>query len=296
MQPLVTRILGQAIARIVHQGQPGLDLGQWCPQLVRGQHHELALDAINLAQLGEGRVLELDGPAHLGVALADELAREQVAAQRDNEQEEEPRHQRIDQRGVEMVIGDVEPDHEICGSGDERAGHAPHQSEAQAAGDDDNEEGDGKVGVVSTGQIDEPAGDREVEDDGGDLEAAAGNPVGQQHDRRRQVEHAPGAEHQVDRGGGLTGGEPREVVGDGRKDEHHPAAQLDRPFDARPAIARGHRRRLTSRPSGREAAGRPVRRVRHRTRGSGLGELPAHSFSHAGQARTYGCGSPRSLW
>ena len=96
VQALVARILGQAIAGVVHEREPRLDLGQRCPQLVRGQHHELALDAIDLAQLGEGRVLELDGSAHLRVAFADQLAREQVAAQRDDEEEEESRHQRID--------------------------------------------------------------------------------------------------------------------------------------------------------------------------------------------------------
>ena len=99
VQALVTRILREAIAGIVHEREPCLDLGQWCPQLVRRQHHELALDAIDLAQLREGRVLELDGPAHLRITLADQLASEQVAAQRDDEEEEESRHQRIDLGG-----------------------------------------------------------------------------------------------------------------------------------------------------------------------------------------------------
>ena len=60
VEALVASILGKAIPGIVHQCQPRLDLGQRCPQLVGGEHHELALDAVDLAQLREGRVLELD--------------------------------------------------------------------------------------------------------------------------------------------------------------------------------------------------------------------------------------------
>ena len=98
VQALVTRILRKAIARVVHEREPRLDLGQGCPQLVGRQHHELALDAIDLAQLGERGVLELDGSAHLRVALAHQLAREQVAAQRDDEEQEQTRHERVDER------------------------------------------------------------------------------------------------------------------------------------------------------------------------------------------------------
>ena len=208
VQALVARILGKAIARVVHEREPRLDLGQRCPQLVGRKHHELALDAVDLTQLGEGRVLELDGPAHLRVALAHQLASEEVAAQRDNEQEEEPRHQRVHERGVEVMVGDVEPDHEVRDTGDERARHAADQPETQAAGDHDDEEGDGQVGVVSAGQIDESARDREVEHDGRHLETAARDAMGEEHHRRREIEHAPGAEHQVDRRGRLAGARP----------------------------------------------------------------------------------------
>ena len=240
VQAFVACVLRETVAGVVHQREPRLDLCQRCAQLMRREHHEFALDAIDFAQLRERGVLELDRPAQLTVAFTDELPRKQVAAERDDEQEEEARHERIHERCVEVMVRDVEADDEVRKPGDDGARHARCESEAQAARDHDDEERDGEVGVVATGEVHEPARDCEVERDGRHLETASRDAMREEHHRRREVEDAPAAEHQVDRSGRLSGRKSGEVVGDSGEDEHHPAAQLDRALDPDPAVASGH--------------------------------------------------------
>ena len=126
---------GEPIARVLHQAHPRLDLGQRRAQLVRGQHHEVALDAVDLAQLVEGHRLQLVGVGELPGPVLDHLARQQAADQGDDDEEEEPFGEEVGVGGVEgLVVEEADP--QVDGRDAHRAEEAAAQPEAQAAGDD----------------------------------------------------------------------------------------------------------------------------------------------------------------
>jgi hypothetical protein len=77
VEALLACLLGQMVAAVLHERQPRLDLGQRRAQLMRREHHELALDAVHLAQLREDGVLQLGGMVHLPGTRRHHLASQQ---------------------------------------------------------------------------------------------------------------------------------------------------------------------------------------------------------------------------
>ena len=144
--PSSRALAGQPIAGVLHQAHPGLDLGQRGPQLVRGQHHEVALDPVDLAQLVEGDRLQLVGVSELARPALDHLAREQPADQCDDHEEEEALGEEVDRGGVEPAAG-READPQVDRRDGRRADQASAQPEAEAAGDDHQVEDQAQLGA-----------------------------------------------------------------------------------------------------------------------------------------------------
>ena len=159
---------GEPIARVLHQAHPRLDLGQRRAQLVRGQHHEVALDPVDLAQLVEGDRLQLVGVGELAGPALDHLARQQPADQGDDHEEEEALGEEVGVGGVERLVVE-EADAQVDGRDGHRAEEAAAQPEAQAAGDDHQVEDQPQLGAEPAGQVDEAARDRDVEREHGVL-------------------------------------------------------------------------------------------------------------------------------